>query len=214
LKSHRSKYLLANSKLFDRINAGEIIIEGMVLMIVYILENDEAAMNDIPKEKLINNFGDDIEIHTAKELKDIPANDKGAIYVSSLQNLGETKQDIMEGLDLISRNDIRIIIGDIPETLNIHPDITKVVNTLFRTLAYTDYKKRVDNQQQKINEMKKDEEKWKSYGRNQKLTMEEFASVYERILRGELSVKAGQQELGISKRTFYIYKEKYENKSI
>lgn len=183
-------------------------------MIVYILENDEAAMNDTLRKNLINSFGADIEFQSVKEIIDIPATDKGAIYVSSLQNLGDTKQDIMDGLDLISEKDIRIIIGDIPETLKLHTNITKLVTALYRALAYTDYKKRVDNQQQKINEMKKDEEKWKSYGRNQKLTMDAFASVYEQILQGELSVKTGQQVLGISKRTFYIYKEKYENNGI
>lgn len=183
-------------------------------MIVYIVENDEAAMNDTPREKLINSFGNNIEIRFVKELKDIPDIDKGAIYVSSLQNLGETKQDIMDSLDLISEKDIRIIIGDIPESLALRPDITKVMTALYRTLAYKDYKKRVINQQQKINEMRQDEEKWKSYGRNQKLTMEEFASVYELILQGKLSVKDGQKKMGISKRTFYVYKEKYENRSV
>jgi len=183
-------------------------------MVVYILENDKAAMNDIPKEKLISSFGNDIEIRSAKKINDIPDIDKGAIYVTSLQNLGETKQDIMDGLDLISGKNLRIFLGNVPTSLSRQPNITELVRNLYRTLAYTDYKKRVVNQQQKIDEMKQDEEKWKAYGRNQKLTMEEFASVYERILRGEMSVKVGQQELGISKRTFYIYKEKYENKSI
>lgn len=183
-------------------------------MIVYIIETDEAAMNENPREKLIDSFGNNIEIQSVKELQDIPDIDKGAIYVSSLQNLGETKQDIMDALDLISEKDIRIIIGDISESLELQPNITELVTALYRMLAYEDYKKRVVNQKQKINEMRQDEEKWKSYGRNQKLTMEEFTSVYERILRGEMSVKVGQQELGISKRTFYIYKEKYENRRI
>lgn len=179
-------------------------------MIIYILENDEAAMSNIPREKLINSFGNDIEFQSVKELEDIPATDKGAIYVTALQNLGETKQDIMDALDLISEKDIRILVEDISESLAIQPDISKLVTALYRTLAYKDYKKRVDNQQQKINEMRKDEEKWKSYGRNQKLTMEEFASVYEEVLKGTLSAKNAQDKMGISKRTFYVYKNKYE----
>ena len=180
-------------------------------MIIYILENDEAAMSDIPREKLINSFGKNIEICPVKKLKDIPATDKGAIYVSSLQNLGETKQDIMDALDLISEKDIRIIVGDIPDTLALRPNITKIMTALYKTLAYKDYQKRVINQQRKINEMKKDEEKWKSYGRNQKLTMEEFASVYRNVVSGLISAKEAQESLGISKRTFYVYKNKYEN---
>ncbi|MBB2184623.1 hypothetical protein H0486_17265 [Lachnospiraceae bacterium MD1] len=90
-------------------------------MIIYILENDEATMSDIPNEKLMNSFGDDIEIRSVKEIKDITATDKEAIYVSSLQNLGESKQDIMDGLDFISEKDLRIIIGCIPESLERHP---------------------------------------------------------------------------------------------
>jgi hypothetical protein len=191
-----------------------LLYKEVVLMIIYILENDKTAMNDTHREKLINSFGNNIEFQSVKELKDIPVTDKGAIYVSSLQNLGDTKQDIMDGLDLISEKDIRILVGDIPESLVLRPNITKVMTALYRTLAYTDYKKRIDNQQQKIDEMKQDEEKWKNYGRNQKLTMEEFASAYERILRGELSVKDAQEKLEISKRTFYVYKNKYENKGI
>ncbi|SHN00624.1 hypothetical protein SAMN02746066_04342 [Anaerosporobacter mobilis DSM 15930] len=179
-------------------------------MIIYILENDEVAKSDIPREKLMNSFGNDIEFQSVKEIEDIPDIDKGAIYVSSLQNLGETKQDIMDALDLISEKDIRIIVGDIPDTLALRPNITKIMTALYKTLAYKDYQKRVINQQRKINEMKKDEEKWKSYGRNQKLTMEEFTSVYQSILQGELSVKEAQERMGISKRTFYVYKNKYE----
>lgn len=180
------------------------------MMIIYILENDEAAMSDIPREKLIKSFGNDIEFQSVKELKDIPDINKGALYVTSLQNLGDTKQDIMDRLDLISEKDIRILIGDISESLALQPDITKVMTALYRMLAYEDYKKRVVNQKQKINEMRQDEEKWKSYGRNQKLTMEEFTSVYQSILLGELSVKEAQERMGISKRTFYVYKNKYE----
>lgn len=179
-------------------------------MIIYIVENDEVAKSDIPREKLMNSFGNDIEFQSVKEIEDIPDIDKGAIYVSSLQNLGETKQDIMDALDLISEKDIRIIVGDIPDTLALRPNITKIMTALYKTLAYKDYQKRVINQQRKINEMKKDEEKWKSYGRNQKLTMEEFTSVYQSILQGELSVKEAQERMGISKRTFYVYKNKYE----
>ncbi len=179
-------------------------------MIVYILENDESAMSDIPREKIIKSFGNDIEFQSVKELKDIPDINKGALYVTSLQNLGDTKQDIMDRLDLISEKDIRILIGDISESLALQPDITKVMTALYRMLAYEDYKKRVVNQKQKINEMRQDEEKWKSYGRNQKLTMEEFTSVYQSILQGELSVKEAQERMGISKRTFYVYKNKYE----
>lgn len=180
-------------------------------MIVYILENDEVAKKDNPREKLINSFGNDIEFQSVKELKDIPVIDKGALYVSSLQNLGETKQDIMDALEFISEKDIRIFLGDISESLALQPNITKVMTALYRMLAYEDYKKRVVNQKQKINEMRQDEEKWKSYGRNQKLTMEEFTSVYEEVLKGTLSAKNAQDKMGISKRTFYVYKNKYEN---
>lgn len=180
-------------------------------MIIYILENDEAEMSDISREKLIDSFGNDIEFQSVKELEDIPATDKGAIYVTALQNLGETKQDIMDALDLISEKDIRILVEDISESLTIQPNISKLVTALYRTLAYADYKKRVVNQKQKINEMKNDAEKWKSYGRNQKLTMEEFASAYQYVLKRELSPKEVQEKLEISKRTFYVYKNKYEN---
>jgi predicted DNA-binding protein (UPF0251 family) len=162
----------------------------------------------------MKSLGNDIEIQSVRELIDIPATDKGAIFVSSLQNLGDTKQDIMNGLDLISEKNLRIIVGFIPETFEIHPNITKIVTALYRILAYEDYKKRIVSQKQKIDEMKQDEEKWKSYGRNQKLTMEEFALVYESVIRGELSVKNAQEKLEISKRTFYVYKNKYENKGI
>lgn len=183
-------------------------------MLIYILESDEVAAGNIAKEKLGSSFGHDTEFQSVKGIIDITANDKGAIYVSSLQNLGETKQDIMDSLDYIREKDIRIIIGEIPETMEPHPNITKVVVSLYRALAYKDYKKRVINQKKKIKEMKQDEEQWKSYGRKQKLTMEEFAKVYEQVLKKEISVISAQVNLGISKRTFYVYKEKYEIKYI
>jgi tRNA G26 N,N-dimethylase Trm1 len=179
-------------------------------MLIYILESDEAATGNNPKEKLVSSFGSETEFRSVKEIIDITATDKTAIYVSSLQSLGETKQDIMDSLNYISEKGVRIIIGDVTETMKQHPDITKVVTVLYRMLAYKDYKKRVIKQKQKIKEMKQDEEKWKSYGRKQKLTMDEFASVYNAVLRGELSAKQGQQALSISKRTYYKYKELYE----
>ena len=183
-------------------------------MIIYILENDEKAINENLNEKLIYLLGCDIEFRSIEHIKNIPAVDNKAIYVTSLQNLGETKQDIMNSLNLISDKDIRLFIQDIPETLNMHPNITKVVTALYRILAYKDYQKRVMNQKKKIIEMRQDEEKWKLYGRNQKLTMDEFASVYESVIRGELTVKDAQEKLEISKRTFYVYKNKYESKGI
>lgn len=193
------------------INAGaHCLLKEVALMIIYILENDETVINNNLKRKFINLLGDDIEFRSIEDSKNIPAVDKGAIYVTSLQNLGETKQDIMDSLNLISEKDIRIFIEDVPETLKLHPNVTKVVTALYRMLAYEDYKKRVVNQKQKINEMRLDEKKWKSYGRNQKLTMEEFSSVYKSVIRGEISVKDAQEKLDISKRTFYVYKNKYE----
>lgn len=51
---------------------------------------------------------------------------------------------------------------------------------------------------------------WDKYGRPRKMSREDFAKEYERVLSGEIGSLALQRELGLQKDTYFRYVREYK----
>ena len=159
-------------------------------------------------EKIRSYFGNGIEFHkTTLEIVLNSKMDGRTLLVNTLQALGKNKQEVMDTLEVLSRQDkLRLLVGEVPETLKDKPNMIVVISQCYRRLAYTDYNTRIVNQKKKLSELKGDGEKIKGYGRPNKITMQDFYSTYIKVLNHEISNAEAQKQLNLSKRSYYNYK--------
>lgn len=179
-----------------------------------ILIIEDITTEDTAIDELKNALGADIEfqrIFLEEVLSgQIPSGD---LFVTSLQELGKNKQEVMDALELLAKKDnIRLFIGAVPESYNIqNPNLMVVITQLYKILAYKDYQKRRVNQMKKLTELKGDAETIQGFGRPKKVSMEEFIKVYKEVQDGKITNVDAQSKLNLSKRSYYKYKNMFES---
>lgn len=138
---------------------------------------------------------------------------RGTLFVTSLQVLGKNKQEVMDALEvLVKKDNIRLFVGDVPESYNIqNPSMLIAITQLYKILAFKDYQTRRVNQMKKLTELKGDAGTIQGFGRPKKVSIEEFVKVYKDVLDGKITNATAQSKLNLSKRSYYKYKNEYEN---
>lgn len=180
-----------------------------------ILIIEDITTEDTAIAELKNALGADIEFQRIF-LEEILSGQipSGNLFVTSLQVLGKNKQEVMDNLEVLAKQDnIRLFIRDVPGTYNMqnNPNMTIVITQLYKILAYKDYQTRKINQKKRLTELKGDGDTIQGYGRPKKVSMDEFVNVYKEVLAGKKTNSNAQSKLNLSKRSYYKYKNMFEN---
>lgn len=143
------------------------------------------------------------------------------LVITELDRLGRNKQDTLKELQYYKDNNIRVMILEIPTTLQ---DLSKLDNSmaqmimdtinnmlieLYATMAQAEIEKKEKRQQEGI-EAKKARGEWDDYGRPKAMDINEFAKEYKRVIDGNIRPFDLMRELGLTKPTFYRYKKQLE----
>lgn len=144
------------------------------------------------------------------------------LIITELDRLGRNKQDTLKELQYYKDNGIRVMILEIPTTLQ---DLSKLDNSmasmvmdtinnmlieLYATMAQAEIEKKEKRQQEGI-QAKKARGEWEEYGRPKALDFDIFKAEYQAVLDGTIKPFELMKKLGLTKPTFYRYKKQYEN---
>ena len=195
------------------------------------LDRQEANIRQFCKENDIALFKDKVytENFTGKSMDRPVYNvvrellDKGdTLIVSELDRLGRTKQGVMEELYYLKKQEIKLVVLEIPTTymllkLDEQNDLNKMlletINNMlvemYASLAEAEVRKREERQRQGMQAMR-DRGEWERYGRPRTLAPEVFEAAYKRVLAGEVKPFEMIKELNIPVGTYYRYKSAYD----
>lgn len=195
------------------------------------LDRQEANIRQFCQENDITLFKDKVytESFTGKSMDRPVYNvvrellDKGdTLIVSELDRLGRTKQGVMEELYYLKKQEIKLVVLEIPTTymllkLDEQTDLNKMlletINNMlvemYASLAEAEVRKREERQRQGMQAMK-DRGEWERYGRPRTLAPEVFEAAYKRVLAGEVKPFEMIKELDIPVGTYYRYKSAYD----
>lgn len=144
------------------------------------------------------------------------------LIISELDRLGRNKQDTLKELQYYKDSGIRVMILEIPTTLQdlsgmensmakmILDTINNMLIELYATIAQAEIEKKEKRQQEGII-AKKARGEWEDYGRPKAMDFNEFRIAYERVVNGNIRPFELMKELGLTKPTFYRYKKQYEH---
>lgn len=154
-------------------------------------------------------------------LKDEILESGDVLIITELDRLGRNKEATLKELRLFHDNHIRVMVLELPTTLL---DLSTMENTmarmmletinnmmieLYASMAQAEIEKKEKRQREGI-EAKKARGEWEDYGRPRVMSLEEFATHYRLVQQGEKRPFELMQELGMSKPTFYRYKNQIE----
>lgn len=150
-------------------------------------------------------------------------NSGDVMIVSELDRLGRNKESTLNELRYFKDNGIRVMILEIPTTLQ---DISKLDNKmasmvmetinnmlieLYATIAHAEMEKREKRQREGMEAMRARGE-WERYGRPRELSAASFAEQYKAVELGEMRPFELMHRLGLTKPTFYRYKNEYKKR--
>ena len=154
-------------------------------------------------------------------LKDEILEPGDCLIISEMDRLGRNKKAILEELQYFRANNIRVMILEIPTTLQ---DLSKLNNTmaamimetinnmlieLYATMAQAEMEKKEKRQREGI-QAKKDRGEWEDYGRPRVMSLDVFKEHYKLVVQGKKKPFELMHELNMSKPTFYRYKREYD----
>jgi DNA invertase Pin-like site-specific DNA recombinase len=143
------------------------------------------------------------------------------LIVSELDRLGRNKQNTLKELQYYKDNNIRVMILEIPTTLqnlsNLDNNMAKMIMDtinnmlieLYATMAQAEIEKKEKRQSEGI-QAKKNRGEWEDYGRPKALDFNTFSKEYQRVINGTIKPFELIKELGLTKPTFYRYKKKFD----
>ena len=149
------------------------------------------------------------------------------VIIPEYDRLGRADETARE-LTYFKENGVEVIFLDIPTTYlflesendnqmmkTIYNFINDTLISIFQLLATTELERKKKRQIEGIAQ-KKLSGSWEEYGRPRKMSKEEFASKYKRVLSGEISNSKLFNELkkDMSQSTYYRYVKEYRRKSI
>lgn len=138
------------------------------------------------------------------------------LIITELDRLGRNKLEILKELQYFRDNDIRVMILEIPTTLQ---DLTKLENSmakmimdtinnmiieLYAAMAQAEMEKKEKRQREGI-QAKKDRGEWADYGRPKVVKPQNWDEIVLKMNSGELSAVAAMKKLGLKKTTFYKF---------
>ncbi|HEY5556672.1 recombinase family protein [Acetobacterium sp.] len=143
------------------------------------------------------------------------------LVVTEIDRLGRNKKDTLKELQYFKDNDIRIMVLELPTTLikiSDMPDSTakmmlETINNmmleLFASMAQAEIEKKEKRQREGI-QAKKERGEWDNYGRPRVMNIEDFSKQYCLVQQGKKRPFELMNELGMTKATFYRYKNQIE----
>ena len=178
--------------------------------------------NNLKLKKVVTDqqTGKNFERPGYKSLKEFADKDD-IIILSELDRLGRNKAETLKELQYFRQSGIRVAILEIPTTLmdyssmgnDLASMMMETINNLliemYATLAHAEMQKQKKRQKEGI-QAKKDRHEWDNYGRPSAIDFEVFKREYAKVLTGELKPFECMRKLGMTKPTFYRYKNKLE----
>lgn len=143
------------------------------------------------------------------------------LIITEVDRFGRSKSEILHELEYYKKNNIRVMILELPTTLinldglstELSSMIMETINNLliemYASQAEAEMHKREKRQKEGI-ERKKDRGEWEDYGRKRAIPFSEFQKHYKRVQSGEINPFSLMRELGLSSTTFYRYKKELE----
>ena len=143
------------------------------------------------------------------------------LIVTELDRLGRNKEATLQELRFYKEHNIRVMVLELPTTLidlssmenSIARMMMETINNmmieLYASMAQAEIEKKEKRQREGI-EAKKARGEWGDYGRPRKMTFEEFSTHYRLVQEGKKKPFELMRELGLSKPTFYRYKNQIE----
>ncbi|WP_346913775.1 recombinase family protein [Clostridium sp.] len=164
-------------------------------------------------DKIIN----DIEL-----IKKVNPDESIALIVTELDRLGRNKQLILKEIRKMQDMGVRLMVLEIPTTLTELPKDSSIASMIMETInnmliemyasfAQAELEKKEKRQREGI-EAKKARGEWSDYGRPRVLSFDKFTKEYKRVLSGDIKPSECMRLLGITKPTYYRYKNEYEGK--
>lgn len=143
------------------------------------------------------------------------------LIVTELDRLGRNKEATLKELRFFKDNGIRVMVLELPTTLidlsamensmarMMLETINNMMIELYASMAQVEIEKREKRQREGI-EQKKARGEWDDYGRSRVMDLEEFATHYRLVQQGKKKPFELMRELGMTKPTFYRYKNQIE----
>lgn len=138
------------------------------------------------------------------------------LIIAELDRLARRKKDIIEELNYFKKNNIRVMILEIPTTLqsfdNVDNELAKIIietidNMLiemYAAFAQAEMEKREKRQRDGIEAMKMRGE-WDKYGRKRIEKPENWNDIAEQWQKGEITAVQAMKLTGLKKSTFYKF---------
>ena len=154
-------------------------------------------------------------------LKDEILESGDTLIITELDRLGRNKEATLKELRSFHDNRIRVMVLELPTTLidlsamenSIARMMLETINNmmieLYASIAQAEIEKKEKRQREGI-EAKKARGEWEDYGRPRVMSLEEFSAHYRLVQQGEKKPFELMRELGMSKPTFYRYKNQVE----
>lgn len=154
-------------------------------------------------------------------LKDEILEEGDVLIVTELDRLGRNKEATLQELRFYKEHNIRVMVLELPTTLidlssmensmarMMMETINNMMIELYASMAQAEIEKKEKRQREGI-EAKKARGEWGDYGRPRKMTFEEFSTHYRLVQEGKKKPFELMRELGLSKPTFYRYKNQIE----
>lgn len=143
------------------------------------------------------------------------------LIVTELDRLGRNKEATLQELRFFKENDIRVMVLELPTTLidfstmensmarMMMETINNMMIELYASMAQAEIEKKEKRQREGI-EAKKARGEWDDYGRPRVMSLDEFSAHYSLVQQGKKKPFELMKELGMTKPTFYRYKNQLE----
>lgn len=142
------------------------------------------------------------------------------LIITEVDRLGRSKKGTLEELKYFKDKNIRVMILEIPTTTvlvdNLDNEmarlmvetITNMLIELYATFAESEMHKKKKRQREGIAALKARGD-WDQYGRPSKFDFNTFCAIYQKVIKNEMKPGDLMHTLGMSKSTYYIYRERY-----
>lgn len=143
------------------------------------------------------------------------------LIVTELDRLGRNKEATLKELRFFHDNNIRVMVLELPTTLldlsvmenaiarMMLETINNMMIELYASMAQAEIEKREKRQREGI-DAKKARGDWDNYGRPRVMNLETFSQEYRLVQQGKKRPFELMKELGMTKPTFYRYKNLIE----
>ena len=166
--------------------------------------------------------GKDLERKSYQALKGALGLRQGdTLYITSLDRLSRSKEDIKQELEWFKQNGVRLKILDLPTSLIEVPKgqewiLDMVTNVLVEVLASIAEQERITIRKRQREGIEAAKKRGKHLGRPKVMIPENFSIVYADWKNGVIKAKEAMKKLGLTSSTFYrmviMYEEKSESK--